>query len=172
MSWQIGCPQKRNLIDGERCRNCFYKRLPDDVSTVWCRYPTYKKRTENLGRIIKRSYREEEMQKDKIALLYVQGKTRKAEEAERELRELRLRRAALKLRLEANKKMTREAHHINAPLVTAVEDYLSDLTRNSIIAEKILTPNKNLLELYTIIQRESITTPENAIARALKYYNI
>lgn len=68
--------------------------------------------------------------------------------------------------------MTREAHKINAPLVTAVEDYLSDLTRNSIIAEKILTPNKNLLELYTIIQRESITTPENAIARALKYYNI
>ena len=122
MSWQIGCPQKGNLIDGERCRNCFYKRLPDDVSTVWCRYLHIKKRMENLRSAIDRSWREEEIQKDKIALLYVQGKTRKAEEAERELRELRLRRAALKLRLEANKKMTREAHHINAPLVTAVEE--------------------------------------------------
>ena len=172
MSWQIKCPLKGKLISGEQCRRCFYKRLPDDVSNVWCRHPTYKKRMENLARAIDRLCRKEEAQKDKIALLYMQGKMRKAEEAEQELRELRLRRAALKLRLEANEKMTREAYTINAPLVTAVEEYLSDLTRDSIIAEKILAPNKNLSELYINIQQESITTPENAIARALKYYNI
>lgn len=172
MSWQIKCPLKGKLISGEQCRSCFYKRLPDDVSIIWCRYPAYKKRTENLIKTIDRSQHEEEAKKDKIALLYAQGKTRKAEEAEKELRELRLRRTALKLRLKANKKMTREAHKINAPLVTAVEEYLSDLTRDSIIAEKILAPNKNLSELYINIQQESITTPENAIACALKYYNI
>lgn len=172
MSWQIECPHEHALIDGGACSSCFYKRLPSDVSTVWCRYPTYVKRLENLKRAIDRNEREAEVQKEKIARLYVQGKTKKAEEAENELRGLRLQNTVLRMRLKANKKMTREAYHINAPLVTAIEDYLSDLTRKSDIAEKILTPDKSLYELYTIIRWEAITTPENAIARALEYYNI
>lgn len=172
MSWQIECPHEHALIDGGTCGSCFYKRLPSDVSTVWCRYPTCVKRLENLKRAIDRNEREAEVQKEKIARLYVQGKTRKAEEAENELRKLRLQNTGLRMRLKANKKMTREAYHINAPLVTAIEDYLSDLTRKSDIAEKILDPNKSLDELYTIIRWEAITTPENAIARALEYYNI
>lgn len=78
----------------------------------------------------------------------------------------------LKLRLDLNKKMMREAFETNDPLITEVEDYLSDLTRQNDLAEKLFLSKKNLQELYTIFRQESITKPENAIRRALEYYQI
>lgn len=169
MSCAVGCPAVHKLVDDSACKTCFYHPLPSDVSVVRCRYPFYRARVANLRLNIRRKQAEIHMQKELCEKL--RAPDRKAE-ADRILRKREEEKEQLKLRLDLNKKMMREAFETNDPLITEVEDYLSDLTRQNDLAEKIFLSKKNLQELYTIFRQESITKPENAIRRALEYYQI
>lgn len=172
MTWEVGCPHEKTLIDGEKCRTCFYKRLDSDISTLWCRYNNRMKQIRNMKGNIRRAENAEADMQRYIDSMYAQGRTRKAEQGERNFRQIRQNQKQLIRRLDAVKKIMSEAHTINTPLISAIEDYLNSLTRKNDIAEKILAPDKSLSELYTILRDEAITDPDAAIKRALEYYDI
>lgn len=148
----IECPYAEELVDMLVCRNCFYKRVPDDPSTVFCTY-----RIRSGAKVARASviHKQKTIINDlttKCDQYYTRGRPRLAEQTEKEIKKekdklselLKINEALNALAGRAIKAV--EDHPEKRVEIIKKEEQLKAACRTKAAAEKLLQ-KENLFEL-------------------------
>ena len=191
MSTDITCGRAGGaLISMERCENCYYKRIKEDVSTVFCKYRIKKAAKEACVNRIARQKKEIEDLKAARDRQYTMGHPRLAEDTGRKVKESQKKYKELLMINEAIAHITEQAMKIaeqpgKRAAIIKIEEHLTAKCTSEVIAAKLLNKEKSLDELYTSIEKkakEMITkkagivcvslTSEDVFAIVDDYYDI
>lgn len=170
MSALITCGRADNaLISMNNCKKCYYKRLPEDVSTVFCTYRIKENARisreaviNNLTAAIEGSRREQQR-------LYITGYPLQAEALSERINKMIEEReekiivneALTHIESETNKLIKQLVDVINDIIDIGImvkkiaEEHLKTACTGTAAAEKLLSKEKSVTELYIIIEAES-----------------
>lgn len=122
----VHCLETGELQDMERCRVCFYKRLPDDVSTVFCRKPIYDGRIAGMEAQLRNLRREYIDLERTVRIARACGKIEDMDAAQRKQKTLEIEAEQVKAAQEAATELMKQAKDICDPRITTAEEYLYD----------------------------------------------
>lgn len=161
---EIMCVRAGKMIDMNVCRDCYYKRLPEDVSTVWCKYrikeEVKKNRKKNLEQLMMEIAALEAEQDRK----YRMGRPLEAEAMYEKIRVKKAERRTKIMINEAIAHITDEAMKINEPGAIKIEEYLTAKCTGNTVAEKLLDKEKSLGTLYAEIRKMAKRKAVNGMA--------
>ena len=178
------------LIGMEHCQNCYYKRLPDDVSTVFCKYRIKEMAKEVRMLMIKRQSCKTEDLKAIRDRQYAMGHPRAAEMTENKVKKSHERYKELGMINKAIAHITEQAMELakqpgKRDAIIKIEEHLTATCIDTATAEKLLKKEKSLAELYNVIQKKAkekatqkhgttcvCLTSEDVFAMVDDYYNI
>lgn len=178
------------LISMENCKNCYYKRIKDDVSTVFCKYRINASARESRANMIRKQLENTEYLKSQRDRQYTMGRPRLAEETNRKVKESHNKYKELLMINKAIAHITEQAMDIakepeKREAIIKIEEHLTAKCNSEAIADKLLNKEKSLSELYDIITekaKEKITKKSGTVCVALtseevfnvvdEYYNI
>ena len=191
MSADITCGRAGGALIGmKHCENCYYKRIKEDVSTVFCKYRISMSAKETRINMINRQKQETEdlcVIRDRH---YTMGHPRLAEDIDRKVKESQKKYKELLMINEAIAHITEQAMKIaeqpgKRAAIIKIEEHLTAKCTSEVIAAKLLNKEKSLDELYTSIEKkakEMITkkagtvcvslTSEDVFAIVDDYYDI
>ncbi len=191
MSADITCGRAGGaLISMEHCENCYYKRIEEDVSTVFCKYHISAESKKNRISMIKKQSSYTDQLKALRDRRYTMGRPRLAEETDKEARKSYDRYKELVMINEAIEHITNQAMEIakqpeKREAIIKIEEHLTAKCNSEAIAEKLLDKKKSLNALYISIEekaKEMITkkagtvcvslTSEDVFAMVDEYYGI
>lgn len=178
------------LISMQHCKNCYYKRIHDDVSTVFCKYRTRETVKEMRLNMIKEQERKTENLKAARDRQYTMGRPRLAEDTDRKVKKAQKRHKELIIINEAIVHITKQAMELAEQLdkrevIIKVEEHLTAVCIDTETADKLLDKEKSLAELYSTIEEKAkgkvvsqqgtactCLTSEDVFAMTDEYYGI
>ena len=163
------------LISMENCKNCYYKRIKDDVSTVFCKYRINASARESRANMIRKQLENTEYLKSQRDRQYTMGRPRLAEETDKEARKSYDKYKELVMINEAIEHITNQAMEIakepeKREAIIKIEEHLTAKCNSEAIADKLLNKEKSLAALYTSIEekaKEMITKKSGTVCVAL-----
>lgn len=135
----VTCLETGRTEDMDRCSKCFFHRLPDDVSTTYCRVPIYRGRKTALERqlqVLRYRYREKERES---RICMTRGKLDQMETAREECRKIQQDAERLKEAIHAEEIMIGQAKAINDQAITAVEELLYEHLKTESVIRSIMS---------------------------------
>ena len=149
MAAYITCPAKGELRDMSECRNCYYKRHPIDLSTVFCKWKV--KAGERRARQARIEHAEEELDGfiKEQERLFTAGHPDKAILLSGEIEKSRRVIRDLKVKGKVVDEIHRQSMEVNQPIIKIAEEIL---TRSSALIAQLKPEDlktKTLHQLYT-----------------------
>lgn len=188
MSADITCGRAGGaLISMKHCENCYYKRIKEDVSTLFCKYRISMSAKETRINMINRQKQETEdlcIIRDRH---YTMGRPRLAEDIDRKVKESQKKYKELLMINEAIAHITEQAMKIaeqpgKRAAIIKIEEHLTAKCTSEVIAAKLLNKEKSLDELYTSIEKKAkemakgttcvVLTSEEVFNMVDDYYDI
>lgn len=188
MSADITCGRAGGaLISMKHCENCYYKRIKEDVSTLFCKYRISMSAKETRINMINRQKQDTEdlcVIRDRY---YTMGRPRLAEDIDRKVKESQKKYKELLMINEAIAHITEQAMKIaeqpgKRAAIIKIEEHLTAKCTSEVIAAKLLNKEKSLDELYTSIEKKTkemakgttcvVLTSEEVFNMVDDYYDI
>lgn len=147
-------------VDMKTCHDCFYKRMPDDISTVFCRKTIYDARGASFVHqlhMMRRRYVQLEQERE---ICRRSGRIEREEQIKAEEKKLQTEAERQKDAQEAAEELLRQAKEICDPRVTTAEEYLYE---NKKPFRALLDDGKDMHAFFSYIKENNV--PDCAAAK-------